>query len=71
MMLIMQNIEHFYQSYLIHSKKKYPLGAHGLDFGCGTGPALADMLIKEGFKVSLYDPFFYPDKDVLSKQYDL
>ena len=51
-------------------KEKIPLGAHGLDFGCGTGPALADILIKEGFKVSLYDPFFYPDKGALSKQYD-
>jgi len=51
-------------------KEKIPIGAQGLDFGCGTGPALADMLAEEGFKVSLYDPFFYPDKSVLSKQYD-
>ena len=28
------------------------------------------MLSKEGFSVSLYDPYFYPDKAVLSKQYD-
>ena len=28
------------------------------------------MLIQEGFKVSLYDPFFYPSKDVLTNQYD-
>ena len=51
-------------------KEKLSLGAHGLDFGCGTGPALADILTQEGFKVSLYDPFFYPNKNVLSKQYD-
>ena len=51
-------------------KEKIHHGCDGLDFGCGTGPALADMLIEEGFKVSLYDPFFYPEKDVLSKQYD-
>ena len=51
-------------------KEKIYHGCDGLDFGCGTGPALADMLIEEGFKVSLYDPFFYPEKDVLSKQYD-
>ena len=25
---------------------------------------------KDGFEVFLYDPFFYPDKDVLTKQYD-
>ena len=51
-------------------KEKLSFGAHGLDFGCGTGPALADILTQEGFKVSLYDPFFYPNKNVLSKQYD-
>ena len=51
-------------------KEKLSLGAHGLDFGCGTGPALADILTQEGFKVYLYDPFFYPNKNVLSKQYD-
>ena len=51
-------------------KEKIPLGSHGLDFGCGTGPALADMLAQDGYEVSLYDPFFYPDKNVLSKQYD-
>ena len=51
-------------------KEKLSLGAHGLDFGCGSGPALADILTQEGFKVSLYDPFFYPNKNVLSKQYD-
>lgn len=51
-------------------KEKISLGSHGLDFGCGTGPALADMLTQDGYEVSLYDPFFYPDKNVLSKQYD-
>ena len=51
-------------------KEKISFGSHGLDFGCGTGPALADMLSEEGFEVSLYDPFFYPNKAVLSKQYD-
>lgn len=42
----------------------------GLDFGCGTGPALADMLKDAGHKVELYDPFFYPDTSVLDKRYD-
>ena len=51
-------------------KEKIPLGSHGLDFGCGTGPALADMLTQDGYEISLYDPFFYPDKNVLLKQYD-
>ena len=50
--------------------KKISTGAEGLDFGCGHGPALAGMLEKEGFSISLYDPFFFPNKGVFSKQYD-
>ena len=45
-------------------------GAHGLDFGCGPGPALAAMLREAGFRVALYDPFFHPDRAVLSASYD-
>jgi 2-polyprenyl-3-methyl-5-hydroxy-6-metoxy-1,4-benzoquinol methylase len=40
-------------------------GAHGLDFGCGPGPALAHMLRESGFEVALYDIFFYPDAGAL------
>jgi len=39
--------------------------ARGLDFGCGSGPALAHMLRESGFEVALYDIFFYPDASVL------
>ena len=42
----------------------------GLDFGCGSGPALATMLNEKGFSMQLYDPFFYPDKSVLKAHYD-
>jgi SAM-dependent methyltransferase len=42
----------------------------GLDFGCGTGPALAQMLSEAGHNVALYDPFFYPDRSALTKRYD-
>lgn len=45
-------------------------GALGLDFGCGPGPVLADLVRDAGMSVSLYDPFFYPATDVLSRQYD-
>jgi len=51
-------------------KDKLLQGSRGLDFGCGHGPALADILIKDGFDVDLYDPFFFPDEDVFLKQYD-
>ncbi len=34
--------------------------SHGLDFGCGPGPALAAMLEEAGHVVDLYDPFYQP-----------
>jgi len=42
----------------------------GLDFGCGPGPALADMLAGAGHVMHLYDPFFFPDSAVLDQQFD-
>jgi SAM-dependent methyltransferase len=42
----------------------------GLDFGCGPGPALAKMLDEKGHSTALYDIFYFPNKEVLSKQYD-
>ncbi|KAA1172055.1 class I SAM-dependent methyltransferase [Marinobacter salinexigens] len=50
--------------------KRLAHGADGLDFGCGPGPALAQMLADSGMNMSLYDPFFYPDASVLERQYD-
>lgn len=44
--------------------------SRGLDFGCGSGPALAEMFKEEGFIMDLYDPFFYPNKSVFHNNYD-
>ncbi|MEO2158184.1 MAG: class I SAM-dependent methyltransferase [bacterium] len=51
-------------------KEKLSQNDKGLDFGCGHGPALADMLRSDGFRMDLYDPFFFPDKSIFSKKYD-
>lgn len=45
-------------------------GQHGLDFGCGPGPALAAMLEERGLMVTGYDPVFFPDASVLARQWD-
>jgi SAM-dependent methyltransferase len=45
-------------------------GHDGLDFGCGPGPALVSMLREAGHSMALYDPFFQPDRAVLSRTYD-
>jgi 2-polyprenyl-3-methyl-5-hydroxy-6-metoxy-1,4-benzoquinol methylase len=50
--------------------RRLPTGAHGLDFGCGPGPALAAMLQEDGLPVALYDIFYAPDTSVFSRQYD-
>lgn len=42
----------------------------GLDYGCGTGPVIASMLRDRGYRVQLYDPFFYPDEAYLDYVYD-
>lgn len=49
---------------------RLPIGAEGLDFGCGPGPALAGMLEEAGFATALYDPFFHPDRASLARTYD-
>lgn len=36
-----------------------------LEFGCGPGPALAEMMRSEDHEVALYDAFYFPDKAVL------
>ena len=45
-------------------------GSYGLDFGSGPGPTLSVMFEEAGYKMSLYDPFYATDKNVLNKQYD-
>jgi hypothetical protein len=45
-------------------------GSHGLDFGCGPGPALPVMLAEAGHKVAVFDGFYAPDSSVLQRRYD-
>lgn len=44
--------------------------SQGLDFGCGPGPALAEILKEKGFSMNLYDLFYFPDANVLETKYD-
>lgn len=45
-------------------------GSHGLDYGCGPGPALAAMLREAGHSVALYDPHYAADPGALEQRYD-
>ena len=42
-----------------------------LEFGCGSGPVLAELLRRNGLTVDIYDLYFYPEKVYEGKQYDL
>ncbi|GLQ31004.1 class I SAM-dependent methyltransferase [Litoribrevibacter albus] len=44
--------------------------ASGLDFGCGPGPVLAGMLSDAGYAMSVYDPYYAANLDVLAQSYD-
>lgn len=45
-------------------------GMHGLDYGCGPGPALARMLEAAGMVMATYDPFYAPGRAALERVYD-
>lgn len=42
----------------------------GLDFGCGPGPLLAQLLRQAGHQVALFDKYYFPDTTVLQQRYD-
>jgi hypothetical protein len=44
--------------------------AKGLDFGCGPGPVLSQMLSEDGYALSVYDIFYHDDPCVLTERYD-
>lgn len=45
-------------------------GSHGLDFGCGPGPALAAMFAEAGHEMAVFDCFYAPDLSVFKRRYD-
>jgi len=45
-------------------------GFKGLDFGCGPGPAIDVLLKGKGVSVANYDPFYFPDRNLLKNCYD-
>ncbi|CAH0993298.1 tRNA 5-carboxymethoxyuridine methyltransferase [Sinobacterium norvegicum] len=42
----------------------------GLDFGCGPGPTLSQMLQELGHQVQLYDVYYQPNSSLLNQHYD-
>lgn len=66
--------DHGYRRFLARLAKpllaRLTAGDRGLDFGCGPGPALAQMLREAGMQVALYDTFYAPNQAVWHQRYD-
>ncbi len=50
--------------------KRLAPGMEGLDYGCGPGPTLSKIFEERGFKMALYDPYFFTDETALKQSYD-
>ena len=63
-----------YQKFLsrLYNPLKKRLSKHdkGLDFGCGYCPTLAHMIKSDGFEIDIFDPYFFPNKEIFFKKYD-
>lgn len=44
--------------------------SYGLDFGCGPGPTLSLIMSELGHKTELYDPYYFPNEDILKNTFD-
>jgi len=49
---------------------RLPLGAAGLDFGCGPGPAMSRWFSMKKIPMENYDPIYYPQTALLERAYD-
>lgn len=50
-------------------RARLPAGAAGLDFGCGPGPLLQQLLQESGLACATWDPFYQPDGTALQSTY--
>jgi SAM-dependent methyltransferase len=48
-----------------------PANAYGLDYGCGPGPLLAQMLTELGHTMQVFDPYYADRPENLLKRYDV
>lgn len=57
---------------LLKQLKHKPLSAtcEGLDFGCGSGPAISELAREAGLKVENYDLYYFNRPELLERQYD-
>ncbi len=49
---------------------RLPATAHGLDFGSGKSPAMANLFRQAGHRCDCYDPYFQANHQLLKRRYD-
>ena len=64
------NYRKFLSGVFVPMVDRLPRGAAGLDFGCGSGPALAAMFAEAGFPMDVYDPHYALHPEVFARRYD-
>jgi hypothetical protein len=57
----------FIRSWMTENLKS---GSRVLEYGCGPGPVLAELLKEDGFEIDIYDPFFFKNDEVFARKYD-
>ena len=65
-----QGYSEFMYTFIRPLTKRITKNCNGLDYGSGPTPVLANLLEKEGYNISIFDPFFANDTKVLSGKYD-
>ncbi len=60
----------FLSALAVPLSKRLEPASHGLDFGCGPGPAMDAILGSSGHTVALFDPYYRPDRGLLDETYD-
>jgi 2-polyprenyl-3-methyl-5-hydroxy-6-metoxy-1,4-benzoquinol methylase len=50
--------------------KDFNENSRGLDFGAGTGPVITKILNEQNFNITVYDPYFHNNTEVLRLKYN-
>ena len=65
-----EGYRHFLSRVTAPLQQRITANAQGLDFGCGPGPVLAQMMAEAGWPMQVYDIFYYPKVELLQRRYD-
>lgn len=65
-----QNYRNFLKQVAEPLIRKLPSGSEGMDFGCGPVPVMSEIFYEAGINVKNYDPYFFPNQQLLDSKYD-